>query len=276
MNLRFDIPNLGSVELLETMGSDADIASSARVCYGSDTNKPYEGLLRHLIRKGHTSPIEFGVFRFKIEAPIVVARQWIRHRMSSTNEWSGRYSILTTEFYTPDIDRILGQDESNKQGSAGEIPLENKLKFIENTNKANRFLEEIYQENLELGVAKELARISLPLNLYTKWVWKIDLHNLFKFLMLRADSHAQREIQLYAEAIEKIVEQKFPICYQAWLDYEKNAIKFSAMEKEILHRVLYTLSQTEIENIFRMANESKMSKNEIDEFSKKLNVFIKK
>lgn len=238
----------GFVRLVDCMprlvpkGSTADFAvvQAARVSYGAGTKQVTEdrGLARYLLRHSHTSPSEMVVFKFHISMPIFVARQHIRHRMSSTNEESGRYSVLTSKFYKPHRDNVRKQSVRNKQVSEGQVEdmtADEFLKYLDEMCDANYAK---YQEFLGKGIGKEQARIVLPLNLYTSFYWKIDLHNLMHYLALRCDKHAQQEIQVYAHAVKQLLEKIVPWSMEAWEDYHpmRGALKLTRLEVEAIKR----------------------------------------
>jgi thymidylate synthase (FAD) len=206
----------GFVRLVDQMGDDRSIVQAARVSYGEGTKTYREdrALIDYLMRHRHTSPFEMVEFKFHIKAPIFVVRQWFRHRTASVNEISGRYSVLKEEFYEPETWRKQAKD--NKQGSEGSYE----------DQGADALLKEVeeeayraYQALLERGVAREMARMVLPLNLYTEFYWKQDLHNLFHFLKLRLDPHAQWEIRQYAQAIANIVKERVPMAWEAFEEH---------------------------------------------------------
>ena len=223
----------GFVRLVDYMGDDSSIVQAARVSYGKGTKSISEdnSLIRYLMRNMHTSPFEMVEFKFHVKLPIFVARQWIRHRTANVNEYSGRYSEMPDDFYVPEIEQIRKQSSTNKQGRCEEQFDESLA--IEITNKMKSKQSELYEDYsnlLEIGMAREVARINLPLSNYTEWYWKIDLHNLFHFLRLRLDAHAQYEIRVYAEAIAKIIKQIVPLAYQSFEDYILSSIRFSKNE----------------------------------------------
>jgi thymidylate synthase (FAD) len=232
-----DVLDHGTVEIINVMGTDADIANSARVSTQAqnDTVKDRE-LIRYLMRHQHTSPFEFCEVVFKIKLPIFVARQMIRHRTANVNEVSGRYTVLPTEFYIPDIERIAGKGKINIQGSEGEVDEIYKTTWIDSLERHAGRNEDLYNMANSFGISNELARISLPVSTYTLWVWKMDLHNIFHFLKLRMDSHAQWEMQQYANAMYELLKEKFPIACEAFEDYMLNAVTFSKQEMEILKK----------------------------------------
>lgn len=221
----------GFVKVIDTMGDDMAIVDAARVSYaGANTpaSRDPEALIRYLMRNMHTSPFEMCEIKLCVKMPLFIARQWLRHRTANVNEWSGRYSIMLPEWYSPDVYRL--QHKVNKQSSEGEATSD-EVREVFNQVEANQ--EEafhLYKRLIDMEVAGEMARGHLPLNTYTMFVWKIDLHNLFHFVRLRADSHAQYEIRVYAEAIENLISQWCPWAYQAYMDYQKNAVTLSALD----------------------------------------------
>lgn len=228
----------GFVRLVDYIGGDSAIVQAARVAYGEGTKKVSEdrGLIRTLMRNNHTSPFEMVEMKFHCKMPIFVARQWVRHRTANINEYSMRYSLPKDEFYIPSEVRF--QSQSNKQGSSEEeAPIKLTEQFttwLKNTSKDSM---KKYNSFAEKDVARELARIGLPLNLYTEWYWKIDLHNLFHFLDLRMDKHAQTEIRKYANIMFDITKKVAPIACEAFEDYVLNAKTFSRQELEIIRSI---------------------------------------
>jgi thymidylate synthase (FAD) len=232
----------GYVTLQEVMGSDEVIVDSARISYDRRGKSEDRALIRYLLRHRHTSPFEMGVLRFEVKMPIFVARQWIRHRTASLNEMSARYTELPDEMFVPRV--VALQSKNNKQGrQAPMYSLDNvgpggKDLLASVISKANERAYSAYEVLLDAGVARELARGVLPVNIYTKFVWKMDLHNLMHFLDLRLDKHAQEEIRDYAEVIEKLVALYFPMSYEAFVDYVKEAYTCSRMEVEFLRKLI--------------------------------------
>lgn len=242
---RIAVHNHGFVELLDVMGSDADIEQAARVSFtaGEDEERTIEqrrGLIRYLMRHRHTTPFEMAELKFRIALPIFVWRQWIRHRTASVNEISGRYAVLPDLYYVPEPERVRYQSKSNKQGSAAETlaDAEGEVRRFQDEHEDAR---EQYMVRVGSGMAKELARINLPLSQYTVMVWKIDLHNLFHFLALRLDGHAQSEIRDYAEAIAAMVRPRFPLSWEAFEDFRLNAITLTGPEVEAMRKVMFHL-----------------------------------
>lgn len=235
-----EVLDKGFVRLVDSMGNDASIVQSARVSYGKGTKQVSEdrGLIRYLMRHSHTTPLEMVEFKFHCRMPIFVARQWIRHRTANVNEMSGRYSEMPDMFYVPELDKITKQSTSNKQGGNDEVidhVLSTQLRF----HNEQRVIFDTYQYYLKTGMRKELARINLPLSAYTEWYWKIDLHNLFHFLRLRLDSHAQYEIRVFGEAMAKLVKEVVPIAWEAFEDYQLNSIRLSSAEMKALSKILH-------------------------------------
>jgi thymidylate synthase (FAD) len=234
-----EIPCLdkGFVRLVDYMGSDARIVQAARVSYGAGTKTVREdkGLIDYLIRNWHTSPFEQVQLTFHTKMPIFVARQWVRHRTARLNEISGRYSIMKDEFYVPDPEQIRLQSKDNKQGRSEERFTETEeadiLALLEGDQKT---MYGHYEELLERNVARELARTNLPVSLYTEWYWQIDLHNLFHFLRLRLDGHAQYEIRVYAEAMAQCAKAVAPFAYEAFEEHILSSVTFSKRESEAL------------------------------------------
>ncbi|MBM2815656.1 MAG: Flavin-dependent thymidylate synthase [Ignavibacteria bacterium] len=227
----------GFVRLLDVMGDDSSIVQAARVSYGKGTKSVSEdrGLIRYLMRHRHTSPFEMVEFKFHVKLPIFVARQWIRHRTANVNEYSGRYSEMKEECYLPETNAIRAQSMTNKQARSDEqIDAEETAKIIGMLGDTQFRLFREYDEMLNKNVAREIARINLPLSTYTEWYWKIDLHNLFHFLKLRLDEHAQYEIRVYAEVMSDIIRQIVPITYEAFDDFVLNSQTFSKSELKAL------------------------------------------
>lgn len=238
-----EIPVLdkGFVRLVDYMGGDARIVQAARVSYGSGT-KSYRqdrGLIHYLMRNWHTSPFEQVVLTFHTKMPIFVARQWVRHRTARLNEISGRYSVMKDEFYVPKPEHIRPQSTDNKQGRSEErFSPETEAEIIDIFAKEQGEVYANYQRLLDLNVAREIARNNLPLSLYTEWYWQIDLHNLFHFLRLRMDAHAQYEIRAYAEAMAKCAQAVAPIAYEAFEEHILGSVNFSRSECEALSALL--------------------------------------
>jgi thymidylate synthase (FAD) len=250
----FEVLDHGFVRVVDYMGNDSSVVQAARVSYGSGTKKinADTALINYLIAHRHTTPLEMCEIKFHIKLPVFVARQWIRHRTASVNEYSARYSIMEDEFYIPKAQHLSAQSKINHQGrDETKVLNEQEQKMVldilkkDSTNSYQNYLKMINQnENGEVldqdkeGLARELARMNLPLNCYTQWYWKIDLHNLLHFLNLRADSHAQYEIRVYAEIMLDIVKKWVPHCYQAFIKNNKTGKNFSGPALEIIKKML--------------------------------------
>ena len=230
----------GFVRLVDSMGGDDAIVQAARVSYGQGTSKISQdrGLIRYLMRHRHTTPFEMVEFKFHCKMPIFVARQWVRHRTANINEYSLRYSEARDEFYLPDPEHIQFQSALNKQGRSGEVPLDLKQKVLDYFKEISERSFIMYQELNEAGVARELARSLLPVNIYTEWYWKNDLHNLLHFIGLRSDSHAQYEIRVYSDAMSESVKAVAPFAWEAYQDYVVRGMRFSRIEQNLLEKQL--------------------------------------
>ena len=224
----------GFVRLLEVMGDDEEVVNAARISYGKGTKKFSEtrNLIRYLMRHKHTSPFEMCEVKFHLKLPIFVMRQLVRHRTANINEYSGRYSEMSDEFYIPEDDYIQKQSKTNNQGRGDESEQKGLVKFEMNRSADGAY--HAYQHMLNHDIARELARTVLPVSNYTECIWKIDLHNFFHMVQLRSDSHAQKEIQDFSNAMYSLVEPHFPICCEAFEDYVVNARTFSAEEMRII------------------------------------------
>jgi thymidylate synthase (FAD) len=233
----------GLVALVDVMprlvpaGKTADFAivQAARVSYGQGTKQVNEdrGLIRYLARHRHTTPFEMVEFKFHHVMPIFIARQWIRHRTANVNEYSARYSVVKDRFYKPTLDAVRKQSMSNRQGGEEPIDALTAQEFLDYLAEAEKAYEK-YEKLMEKGVARELARIGLPVNVYTEWYWKIDLHNLCHFLSLRMDAHAQQEIRDYANAMFALIQPIVPIAAEAFLDYNFGAMHLTRLEIEAI------------------------------------------
>ena len=235
----FKILDHGFIRVIDYMGDDSAIVQAARVSYGSGTKQVREdiGLINYLLRNSHTTPFEMCEIKFHIKAPYFVARQWIRHRTANVNEYSARYSIVDQDYYLPNSDEISFQSSNNKQGRGEQVDedfSDSVREIIKNTSDQQY---EHYNKMLESGLAREVARIILPLNYYTEFYWKIDLHNLMHFLRLRADPHAQYEIRLYALQMIEILKLWVPHTYQAFQDYKVNSRNFSEKMIAVVKRM---------------------------------------
>ncbi|MEX2442830.1 MAG: FAD-dependent thymidylate synthase [Alkalispirochaeta sp.] len=241
LDREFPVLDHGFVRLVDYLGGDKRIVQSARVSYGAGT-KTYrqdKGLINYLLRNEHTSPFEQVVFTFHTKMPIFVARQWVRHRTARLNEISGRYSVMKDEFYVPAGDAVAPQATDNKQGRSGEVFEPEEARAIQDELATQqRAAYQGYEGLLERNVARELARINLPLSMYTEWYWQIDLHNLFHFLKLRMDAHAQYEIRAYAETMFEIAQRVCPIATEAFDEHVRGGVRFSKSEFAVLQEVL--------------------------------------
>ena len=264
LGLPYEVLNHGFVRVIDYMGNDAAIVQAARVSYGAGTKKVNEdrGLIRYLMRHWHTTPFEMCEIKFHIKCPIFVARQWLRHRTANVNEYSGRYSVMSDEFYLPTLENIKPQSKTNKQGRDGELSTTDKKGAQWLLNEANKHSHDMYkallgetdtddsvepdciydlyadglltEEFKDNGIARESARAVLPVSNYTQFYYKQDLKNLLHFLYLREDSHAQYEIRVYAEIMCHIIKLWCPVVYEAFRDYMSGASNMSRMEVELM------------------------------------------
>jgi thymidylate synthase (FAD) len=238
---KYEVLDKGFICLVDVMGRDVDIVRAAKTSYGREdddvTPAGIRKLIRYLMSHNHTTPFEMVEFKFLIQAPMDCWRQWIRHRTANVNEYSTRYTEALDFFQETHPDQWRLQATDNKQGSEGFLSEHSGLLSAEE-KEFHGLARAIYQQRLEFGVAKEQARKDLPLSTYTRAYWKCDLHNIFNFLRLRMDSHAQLEIRSYANAMYKIVKQVVPVACEAFEDYVLNACRFSAMEMKYLRELL--------------------------------------
>lgn len=236
----FPVLDHGFVSLVDYMGSDEDVERAARVSYGAGTRQVSQtrGLIRYLRRHRHTTPSEMVELKFHCAMPMFVARQWIRHRTASVNELSARYSLMPLLFYTPDAEQFALQSHSNKQGREGGAPAEVYRKAVERWETLRAEAGGAYRWLLEEDVAREIARIDLPVSTYTQWYWKVDLHNLLHFLSLRVDPRAQWEIRQFAQVIAAMVKRVAPISYEAWVDYDLESRPLTRAERDVLSRLV--------------------------------------
>lgn len=266
-HLQKTIPCLdkGFVRLVDYMGDDNAIVQAARVSYGAGTKSISDdtSLIRYLLRHKHTTPFEMCEIKLHIKAPIFVARQWLRHRTANVNEYSARYSIMEHDYYVPEAEQLCHQSKSNKQGRSDIIaePLNSKIQsqIKDFSDKSFELYDEFISEDVNL--AKEISRTILPVNVYTQFYWKIDLHNLLHFLRLRVDGHAQYEIRVFAQAILDLVKEWVPITYQAFMDYAMNSHLISSEELKLLKKVIkgeqykledYRISKRELSTLKQM------------------------
>ena len=250
----FEVLDHGFVRVIDYMGNDDSVVQSARVSYGSGTKKVNadKALINYLMAHRHTTPFEMCEIKFHIKLPIFVARQWIRHRTASVNEYSARYSIVEDEFYIPNPQHLSAQSKVNHQGRdenkiLNSVEQKRVLELLKHdtTNAYKDYLEMINQDSLgnivdenKEGLARELARMNLPLNCYTQWYWKIDLHNLLHFLNLRADKHAQYEIRVYAQIMLDLVKKWVPNCYEAFVKNNQTGKNFSGPALDVVKKLL--------------------------------------
>ncbi len=237
---KFPVLNDGFVCLVDRMGDDAAVVQAARVSYGEGTRHVSDDrtLIRYLMRHRHTTPLEMAEIKLLVRVPMDCWRQWIRHRTASVNEYSTRYSVAIDSLQTTLPEEWRTQATTNRQGSEGFLSVEMGQKLTESEAEFQKSAERLYRERLEVGVAREQARKDLPLCSYTEAYWKIDLHNLLHFLALRMDSHAQLEIRQYATTIgEQIVAKLFPIVWEAFIDYRRDALSLSRLESGVIQRL---------------------------------------
>ena len=264
MHAAIPVLDHGLIRVVDYMGDDRAITQAARVSYGAGTKhvSSDEGLIRYLMRHWHSTPFEMCEIKLHVKLPVFVARQWIRHRTANVNEYSARYSILDREFYIPAPEHVNAQSVVNNQGRGGVLEGAEAARVLEilkaDSNRCYDNYEKMISQEGQDGLARELARMNLPANVYTQWYWKVDLHNLFHFLRLRADPHAQYEIRVYADAICEIVKDWVPMAYAAFEDYRLDAVQFSGKAMAVLRRRLAGETVTQ--------EDSGMSKGEWREF----------
>lgn len=241
LGLYFPVLDHGFVALVDYMGTDECIERAARVSYGYGTRKASltRGLLRYLRRHLHTTPSEMLELKFHCCMPMFIARQWIRHRAANVNEYSGRYSLMPMLFYTPSPEQLQTQSRTNNQGRSGTpVAPEAYAESVQRWNEIRRLSREAYEQMTAADMARELARIDLPLSTYTQWYWKIDLHNFLHFLKLRVDRHAQWEIQEYGRVMAGMLKRVAPLSYEAWIDYDVCGARMSRMDLDALKRLV--------------------------------------
>jgi thymidylate synthase (FAD) len=262
----------GFIRVIDYMGNDGAIVQAARVSYGKGTKQISQdkGLINYLMRHKHTTPFEMCDIKLHVKLPIFIARQWIRHRTASVNEYSARYSILSKEFYIPEREHLSPQSTTNKQGRSQErLPddvADRVLDILRNdaSHCYNNYIEmmnedehgQMINENT-VGITRELARMNLTLNTYTEWYWKINLHNLLHFTALRADAHAQYEIRAYANVILDILKAWVPFTYDAFGEYRIHGAHISRTGLEIIRKIIHGEQVSQ--------DSSGMSKREWDE-----------
>ncbi|KHA52988.1 FAD-dependent thymidylate synthase [Sulfitobacter geojensis] len=245
----YDVLDHGFIRVIDYMGDDSAICQAARVSYGKGTKSVQndEGLIRYLMRHWHSTPFEMCEIKLHVKLPVFVARQWIRHRTANVNEYSARYSILDREFYIPAPEHVNAQSVVNNQGRGGVLEGAEAARVLEILKSDSNRAYDNYESMISTdgpdgapqdGLARELARMNLPSNIYTQWYWKVDLHNLFHFLRLRADKHAQYEIRVYADAICKVVADWVPAAYGAFEDYRLGGATMSGKALDCVRRMI--------------------------------------
>lgn len=247
----FPVLDHGVIRVVDYMGDDSAIVQAARVSYGRGTKRVQEdaGLINYLLRHWHTTPFEMAEIKFHVKLPIFVARQWIRHRTASVNEYSARYSVLDNEFYIPEPEHLATQSTSNRQGRGAVLEGDEAAEVLA---LLRRDAEQAYGDYSAMlndpsnatyrkdrsGLARELARMNLSLNFYTQWYWKTDLHNLMNFLRLRADAHAQYEIRAYADIMSDMMAAWVPLAHAAFVEYRMGAVQLSASAVKAVQRMI--------------------------------------
>jgi thymidylate synthase (FAD) len=273
LDKEFQVLDHGFVRLVDYMGGDQRIVQSARVSYGEGTKTLREDktLIDYLLRNKHTSPFEQVILTFHVKMPIFVARQWIRHRTARLNEISGRYSVMRDEFYTPHAEEVRFQSKRNKQGgSTQDVPDDLRNKVIALLQQEQKQLYSDYEDMLEDGIARELARINLPLSLYTEMYWQIDLNNLFHFLRLRMDWHAQYEIRVYGDAMAQITRAVAPLAFEAFEEHILHGRNFSRTELDFIRQSI------DLNKLAEAVAESEMRETRQQEFLDKLGIALPK
>ena len=242
----------GFVRVIDYMGDDAAVVQAARVSYGKGTKKISDdaGLINYLLRHRHTTPFEMCEIKYHVKLPIFVARQWIRHRTANVNEYSARYSVLDREFYVPEEDHLAAQSSSNRQGRGNILSGKEAKRVLEILREDAQMTYDHYIEMLneseegniidvsKEGLARELARMNLTLSTYTQWYWKTDLHNLLNFLSLRADTHAQYEIRVYADAMMETLRRWCPITFQSFSDHRVEGVTLSGKAIKVVKKLI--------------------------------------
>jgi thymidylate synthase (FAD) len=277
LGLYFPVLDHGFVSLVDYMGTDECVERAARVSYGYGTRQrsATRGLLRYLRRHKHTTPSEMVELKFHCCMPMFIARQWIRHRTANVNEYSGRYSLMPMLFYTPDAAQLQTQSRQNNQGRSGQVVDAGvHAEAVRRWESIRRESTETYSWLTGNEVARELARIDLPLSTYTQWYWKIDLHNLLHFLTLRVDAHAQWEIQEYGRVMAGMLKRVAPLSYEAWIDYDVCGTHLSRGELESLRALVKVENEGLTSTAGRLdrtaLGERNLAKREIDELFAKL------
>lgn len=258
LDKQFPVLDKGFITLVDYMGGDDRIVTAARISTNQGLKSPEEDrkLIHYLIKNRHSSPLEMCELIFHVKLPIFVAREWIRHRTANVNEMSGRYVQLANEFYLPELSRIRYQSKSNKQASADDMPDQETQRYMLNCLLNHQDISyQLYDELVKDNIAKEVARINLPLSIYTQWYWKIDLHNCLHFLKLRMASNAQWEIGQYANQMAGMVKAVAPIIYQAFEEYVLNALTLPSTLKDDLINYLGSIAIDTADNEERTAKD---------------------
>lgn len=266
----FPVLDKGFIRIVDYMGNDSSIVQAARVSYGTGTKQVSQdkALINYLMEHYHTTPFEMAQIKVHVKLPIFVARQWMRHRTGTFNEYSARYSVMDKEFYLPDASVVAEQSTTNKQGRIDNpLPEEDANRIIGLLNHDAKAAYDTYSLLLEDSrLSREIARINLPVNFYTQFYWTVNLHNLLHFCKLRADSHAQYEIQQYAKVLLDIVKAWVPHTFEAFMEHRVNSVTFSAKEMKIL--------KNKLKGIEVGAIDSELSKRQQEKFNKKLDTAI--
>jgi thymidylate synthase (FAD) len=247
IGIRHPVLSHGFVVLVDYMGNDAAIVQAARTSYGQGTRSVRDdrGLVRYLLRHRHTTPFEMVEYKFLVRLPIFVARQWIRHRTSSVNEYSARFSVVPDEYEVPPPEEVRHQSTRSRQGRGDPLPAEAIERFRSDLDRLSKDAYASYARALEDGVARETARLLLPVAFYTQWYWKINLHNLFHFLSLRLDSHAQEEIRLYAAEVARLARLVAPVAFEAFEEFQLGGLELSRREQRAIRALLEGKSPTD-------------------------------
>ena len=267
----------GFIRCIDWMGDDNAVVQAARVSYGTgtETAKSDRGLIRYLMSHWHSTPFEMVEVKLHVKLPVFVARQWIRHRTANVNEYSARYSILDREFYIPEPEQLAKQSVLNKQGRAeilDPVAAQEVLNLLMQDAHRSYDSYELMMNEDAYGLARELARMNLPTNIYTQWYWKTDLHNLLHFLRLRADAHAQYEIRVYAEQICKLIQPWVPHSFEAFEDYRMNAKSFSAQEMNAIRAIFNAQEINMSKNDYEWLQAEGLNPREAREFIAKFKV----
>lgn len=252
----FPVLDHGFISLVDYMGDDQAIVDAARTSYGLGTKQVNEdrGLERYLYRYRHTTPLEMVELKFHCKMPVFVARQWIRHRTANVNEYSGRYSLMPMQFYTPKREQVATQSKRNKQGRSDNLlQVDEYGAFVGDLMEMRALAEQNYTKFIkDFDVAREVARLDLPLSLYTEWYWKIDAHNLTHFLGQRCHHHAQWEVRQYANLMAGMLKRCCPNLFDAWVDYQMGAVTFSRQEVVLLRELLETWREVSDDRLDRI------------------------